>query len=154
MARRITTMVCSIAAATLLAQLAGAQVMYKSTMPDGRVIFGDKPAPGAVKVEQSKPDTSKTGVSGVSEREAKALKELQDARLKREGAASKVEAAQKKLQAAEAARAAGKDPTAGDRQGTAGGNQRLTDAYWARQKKLEQDVENARKALEDARAGK
>jgi hypothetical protein len=143
-----------VAAAALLAQLAGAQALYKSTMPDGKVIYGDKPAPGAVKVEQSKPDTSKKGIAEPTKREAAALKELQDARQKRESAANKVEAAQKALQAAEAARAAGKEPLAGERLGTAGGNQRLTDAYWARQKKLDQDDENARKALADARAGR
>jgi len=123
-------------------------------MPDGRVIFGDRPEPDAVKVEKSTPVTSKTGATGATEREAKALKDLQDARMKREGATGKVEAAQQKLQAAETARVTGKEPLPGERLGTAGGNQRLTDAYWSRQKKLEQDVLNARKALDDARAGK
>ena len=52
---------CLLAAA-LLAQSAVAQTVYKSTMPDGRVIFGYQPAEGAAKVESSRPDTSDTGV--------------------------------------------------------------------------------------------
>ncbi len=50
-----------------------AQVLYKSTMPDGKVIFSDKPAPGAVKVEASRPDTSRQGVAPPSKGEAATL---------------------------------------------------------------------------------
>lgn len=148
---RIVVIAGGFLAATLALQPVVAQVLYKSTMPDGKVIYGDKPAPGAVKVEKSKPDTSKKGVAPPTSGEEKALKQLQESRLKREAAQDKVQAAQKALQSAEAARDAGKEPTAGERLGTAGGQQRFTDAYWARQKKLEQDVENARRALDQAR---
>lgn len=151
---KCTTFSSGIAVAMLFTQLATAQVLYKSTMPDGKIIYGDKPAPGAVKVEQSRPDTSKKGIAEPTQREAAALKQLQEARLKREAAADKIEAAEKALRAAEAARAGGKEPLAGERIGTAGGGQRLNDAYWVRQKKLEQDIENARRALDAARAGR
>jgi hypothetical protein len=129
-----------------------AQVLYKSTMPDGQVIYGDKPAPGAVKVESSKPDISKKGIAPPTKGEAETLKKLEAARLKREAAQGKVESAEKALRDAEAARAAGVEPQAGERQGTASGNQRFTDAYWERQKKLEQDVQTARRNLEQARS--
>jgi hypothetical protein len=145
-------------ALALLAQFAAAQTLYKSTLPDGKVIYSDKPAPGAVKVEESKPDTSKKGIapstSPVVSREAAALKQMEQDRMKREEAANKVPAAEKALRDAEAAREAGREPLGTERQGTVSGNQRFTDAYWERQKKLENAVELARRNLELARAGK
>jgi hypothetical protein len=140
--------------AALLYVPADAQVLYKSTMPDGKVVFGDKPAPGAAKVESIKPDVSKQGVVPPSKGEADTLKKLEDARLKRETSQDKIEAAEKRLRDAEAAKAAGVEPRAGERQGTVSGKQRFTGAYWERQKQLDRDVEDARKALERARAGK
>ena len=144
----------------VLAQAAVAQTLYKSTLPDGKVIYGDKPVSDAVKVEESKPDTSKKGVAPATtttpavSREAAALKQLEKDRAKREAADNKVQAAEKALRDAETAQAAGKEPLGTERQGTASGNQRFTDAYWERQKKLEQNVEQARRNLEQARAGK
>jgi len=141
-------------AATLMFLPASAQILYKSTLPDGRVIYGDKPAPGAVKVEESKPDTSKKGIAPPTSREEKALNTLEKDRQKRERSQEKVRSAEEALRNAEAARSSGVEPTAGERQGTASGAQRFTDGYWERQKKLELDVENARRALESARSGK
>ena len=151
--RIVSAIACCLAAA-LLAPAASAQLLYKSTMPDGKVIYGDKPVPGAVKVEKSKPDTSKKGFAPPTKGEAATLKELEAARLKRESAQVKVQAAEQALREAEARLAAGKEPVAGERQGTVSGQQRFTDAYWARQKKLEQDIENARRALDQSRSGK
>jgi hypothetical protein len=138
----------------LVAQPATAQVLYKSTMPDGRVIYSDKPDPEAVKVEETRPDISKRGIGGTTSREQEALKDLETARLKREGGGEVVRAAEKALKDAEAARAAGKEPLPGERVGTAGGASRLNEAYYDRQRKLEEAVENARRALDAARSGK
>jgi hypothetical protein len=140
--------------AALAAPAALAQTLYKSTMPDGRVIYGDKPAPGAAKSEEQKPDTSKQGVVPPSAREKATAQSLEKDRLKRDAGAARIAAAEKAVRDAEAAQAAGKEPTAGDRQGTASGAQRLTDEYWARQKRLEQAVEQARANLEKVRAAK
>ena len=171
-----------------LPPVAAAEVLYKSIMPDGRIVYGDKPAPGAAKVMESRPDTSKAGVGGTSEREARVLEEFQNARSQRERDAERVQAAQKALREAEAAREAGREPLPGERlgiarrgkgagtgtgtgTGTAGGagtgtgtatgtgtgaeaGSRLTDAYWERQKKLEDDAEKARRELEEARSGR
>lgn len=141
-------------AAALLLQPAVAQTLYKSTLPDGRIVYGDKPAPDAVKVEESKPDISKRGIGGSTPRETEALKQLEKARAGREVSEDKVNAAEQDLRNAEAARAAGKEPLASERLGTAGGGSRITDAYYARQKKLDEDVEKARRALDAARAAK
>lgn len=131
-----------------LAQPAGAQTLYKSTMPDGSVIYGDKPVPGAAKSEAQKPDTSKQGIVPPKAPVKAAKKAEVDPREQR------ILAAEKALKDAEAAQAAGKEPTAGDRQGTVSGKQRLTEEYWARQKRLQDAVDQSRAYLEKLRAGK
>ena len=93
-----------------------------------------------------------------------------------------MQAAEKALREAEAAREAGREPLPGERlgiarrgkgagtgtgtgtgtgagtgTGTATGAEagsRLTDVYWERQKKLEDDAEKARRELEEARSGR
>jgi hypothetical protein len=138
----------------LLALPAAAQTLYKSTMPDGRVIYGDKPAPDAAKVEETRPDISKRGIGGTTPREAAALEQLEKGRQQREVTDDRVSNAEKAVRSAEAARDAGKEPLPGERIGTAGGASRLTDAYLQRQKSLEENVENARRSLDQARSGK
>lgn len=140
--------------AALFAGGAAAQPVYKSTLPDGRVIYGDQPDPAAVKVEQSTPDTSDRGIGGTAPREAEALKELEKARLGREGEDAKIQVLQKTLLDAEAAQAAGKEPLPGERIGTAGGTSRLNDSYWERQRSLDEAVEKARRELQDARSAR
>ena len=140
--------------AALLAQPAAAQVLYKSTMPDGSIVYGDKPAPDAVKVDETRPDISKRGIGGVTPREQEALRDLEKSRTRREAGVDKVQSAEQTLRDAEAARAAGKEPLAGERAGTAGGGSRLGEAYFDRQRKLEEAVERARRELDAARAGK
>jgi hypothetical protein len=70
--------------AALLLQSAAAQTLYKSTMPDGSVVYGDKPAPDAAKVEETRPDIKKGGIGGATPREQEALKEMEKARAQRE----------------------------------------------------------------------
>jgi hypothetical protein len=149
-----TLMIAVTAVCVALPQSAEAQSQYKSTMPDGRVLYGDTPAPGAAKVEEIQPDTSKGGLGGTTAREKKALKDLEKERLQREGIQEKVRAAEQRLRDAEAARAAGKEPLEGERIGTAGGSSRLNDSYFERQRMLEENVEKAQRALDEARAGK
>jgi hypothetical protein len=130
----------------------GAQVLYKSTMPDGKVIYGDKPVPGAVKVEEQKPDTSKAGIQTTQPGDKSALKRMEQDRLKRERADEQVRSAEKALRDAEDALAKGEEPLPGERTGTAGKGSQLNEAYWKRQEKLKKDVERARLDLERVRA--
>jgi hypothetical protein len=137
--------------AALFPQWAAAQVNYKSTMPDGKVIYGDKPVPGAAKVDQLKtPPTH--GITPPSKNERAVLKDMEKNRAARDAREQKISDAQKKVSKAEAALAAGKEPLAGERQGTVSGAQRVTDAYYNRQNQLEADVAKARAELADARA--
>lgn len=132
----------------LAASAAGAQTMYKSTMPDGRVVYGEKPAAGAQRVETIDPPPPQSGIRMYSPEERKGLDERMKKRRAAETAAQReLEQAQNHLREAEAARGAGKDPLPEERAGPGGG---LTEGYGLRQKKLEQAVEFARKRLEKA----
>lgn len=141
-------------AVALLAQTALAQTLYKSTTSDGRVIYSDKPPPDAVKTEKRQLDTSKQGVASPTAREKAVLKQMESDRRTRENAQDRVRKVEIALHDAEVARDMGKEPQPNERLGTAGGGQRLTDGYWARQKKLEEAVELARRDLETVRSGK
>jgi len=145
----------SILPAVALALVSGAalaQFLYKSTMPDGRVIYGDAPTPGAAKVEKTKPDTSRTGVTGATPKEAEALRRMETERPRGGGSNSPadIEAALRKM---EAGREQFREPLEGERIGTVGGGGRFTDSYWERQKKYDDGMETLRKELEKARAG-
>lgn len=141
-------------AIALVASPGLAQTMYKSTMPDGQVIYSDTPAPGATKVEATRLPPATKGVTPPTPRETQVLKQLEADRVGREAAESQLRAAEKALADAEAGLAAGKEPREGERIGTASGASRLNDAYWERQKALESAVEKARRNLEAVRAGK
>jgi hypothetical protein len=138
----------------LLLQPAEAQTLYKSTMPDGRILYGDKPAPGAAKVEEIQPDTGKGGLGGTTPRQQDTLQDMERARLQREAGEDMVQKAAQALKDAEAARETGKEPLESERIGTSGGASRLTDSYFERQRRLEQTIERARRELDEARSGK
>ena len=128
-------------------------VLYKSTMPDGKVIYGDGPMPGAVKVEKTRPDTSKKGITAATPKEKEALKKMETERAAGgAGAGQTVQDVEGTLRRLEAAREQAKEPLAGERIGTVGGGSRFTDAYWERQKRLDQTIEAMRRDLEKARA--
>jgi len=135
----------------LSAGFAGPEQIYKSTMPDGKVIYGPEPAPGAKKVEKITPRTENTGVQ-ISTPEQK--REVQQRQSQQAGQAgerkAELERLQRELQDAEAAREAGREPQEGETIGKAGGGTRLTDAYFERQKALEAAVQDARKRFQEA----
>ena len=148
------TVIASALALVLAVTGAAAQTMYKSTMPDGRVVYSEKPAPGAARVDTIAPPPAQTGVTGLTPEEKQRAQ--QQAQQRAAAAASSapsqkgVEEARKQLQQAEAARDAGKEPLLTERSGIAGGGSRLNEAYFARQKALEEAVNAARKRLTEA----
>lgn len=134
---------------------ASAQVVYKSTMPDGRVLYGEKPDPGAKRVDKIEPPPAKTGTTIITPEELARAENLARERAAATAARqSDLEAARKQLQQAQAARDAGKDPLPAERIGTAGGGSRLTEAYQKRQKALEDAVIAARKRLDEIQRGR
>jgi hypothetical protein len=136
----------------LLGAVAHAQVIHKSVMPDGKVIYSEKPVPGAARIETIEPPPAKTGMSALTpEEKARADQFAKDRAAAASAAAKKgseIEEAQRQLKQAEAARETGKEPLPGERVGTVGGTTRLSDAYYLRQKTLEDAVLAARKRLE------
>lgn len=150
---RVTSLAWLLAIAWAV-QPALAQTLYKSIMPDGRVIYGDKPVPGAAKVEAPKTDTSSKGIVPPTPKETAVLQQLEGGRMQRDYQDQALRAAEAALRDAEAKLAGGKEPLPDERIGTAGGASRLNDAYWARQKSLEKAVEDARANLDRMRAGK
>jgi hypothetical protein len=144
---RAAVLVLALAAAPVLGQ-----VIYKSTMPDGGVIYGDAPAPGAVKVESTTVPRS-TGVAPVTPKEQSGLEARQQERLNAiETARAALQDAEEALKEAQAAREAGREPQEGEHQGTAGGGSRLTESYFERQQALETAVAQAQKRDDAARA--
>lgn len=129
-----------------------AQVIYKSTMPDGRVIYGAEPAPGAKRVETLKPPAENTGVRPVGPKDEAAAQQGDLQREQQAARQNEIQQAEEALRDAEAALTAGKEPLPGERLGTAGGASRLSDEYWARQKGLEAAVAQARKRLDELRS--
>jgi hypothetical protein len=146
MSVRVLVSACLIVTA-LIVQPAAAQTVYKSTMPDGSVVFGDQPQPGATKVDSSTPDTSDTGVQILQPGAESALRKMEAARQEGESSTDRRRQAEEALRKAEEALANGKDPLPDERVGTAGGGSRLNDNYWRRQKTLQKNVTDARERL-------
>lgn len=145
MARILTALLLAFFAAG-----AGAQTVYKSIMPDGSVIYGEKPAPGAKKTETIETPTAKTGMTAITpEEQARAAEIKQRPIQPRPNRTQEAEEARLALRNAEAARDAGKEPLPSERLGNVGGGSRLTEAFFARQKSLEEAVAAARRRVEE-----
>lgn len=156
-----------IALVALAAAPAAAQTTYKSTMPDGKVIYGDKPIPGASKVQEisvaapllgTPAPSAPAGQQPSDRRHAKPAGQQRDAAQPNEGAergtrAQKIAEAEEALRRAEEAKRNGEEPLPGERSGVAGGGSRLNEDYFERQKKLEDDATRARQALDQLRGG-
>ena len=137
--------------------------LYKSTMPDGKVRYGDKPEPGAVKVEKTRPDTSKKGITAATDKEMAAAKRLEAERtagaaspggpvIQAPGAVTNPDAIstadlQEMLRKMEAGREKFREPVEGERIGTVSGGGRFTDGYLERQNRYDQSIEAVRKEL-------
>lgn len=136
------------------APIAIAGSIYKSVMPDGRVMYGEKPQPGASSVKKSKVDISDTGVKPASKTEIESINRRAQKRSQLlDKTLETVQAAEDDLRKAEIDREAGIEPLPGERLGIVGRGTRLSEAYWRRQQILEERVETARQLLKKARQG-
>ena len=142
MLRQAILIACALAAAT-----AQAQGVFRSTMPDGRIIYGDKPAPGA---KESKEVTVQPNIA----EPPKVIAPVPSPQQKDfDKADADVKKAQEDLDRARAALAAGAEPQEGERTGVAKrGDSRLNEAYDKRIKSLEGAVAAAQARLDDALA--
>lgn len=134
----------------LAAQSAGAQI-YRSVMPDGRIVYGDEPTPGARnarEVELPPPNIAlPEPVPRTGSRPAVTPRPVVSPL---DAAQEEVVRASAALDEARAALEAGREPLAGETQRTATGYSRHTDAYAARVKGLEDAVVAAQKRLDAA----
>ncbi|MFZ5557972.1 MAG: DUF4124 domain-containing protein [Pseudomonadota bacterium] len=143
--------------ALLSPAVAAAQALYKSVMPDGRVIYSDEPVPGARNSQRldlaPAPSASDSGTA--DERRKQLLERAQqvDARmrareLQRRKAEEAVANARRLLADAERAVEAGRTPLPGEMVANVGGGVRPSQDYLDRQKALEDQVVVARERLE------
>lgn len=138
-----------------------AEKVYKSVDAEGRVSFSDQPATDAVATEKVKiaPGPSAQDVQAAKQRhraiEAMANQPANPAEQEADGRKAELKAARKQLQAAEERLEDAKQPRAGDRRGVVSPSgatrTRLTPEYLERVKTAEDDVEAARRALEELR---
>ena len=148
-------LICGFAAALVFgAPGALAQPVFKSTMPDGKIVYGEKPAPGAAKVETIETPPAKAGIGSALTPEEKAraealTKQRQQADTAQAAKTQRLTQARDAVKQAEIAIEKGKEPLPGERIGLAGGGSRLSEAYFARQKSLEEALAKARKNLAD-----
>ena len=138
-------------ALALAATAAQGQAVFRSVMPDGSVVYGDKPAPGANEAKEiilPPPNIAKPPPAPPKQ-SAPATTPRQQAP---DSTDDQVRSAERELQTAKAALEAGRAPQPGERAGTASGASRLTDVYFQRIKILENAVASAQKKFDDALA--
>jgi flagellar motility protein MotE (MotC chaperone) len=138
---------------------AAAQSIYKYVQPDGRVVYSDKPVPGARLEEELQRVPPPTPVE---EPDAARARREANARALNESAAQRTQTLDEatndlrvwtaRLAQAQAALEAGREPREGERTGTVyQGKSQLNDTYWARQRANEAAVAEAQAQIEDAR---
>jgi hypothetical protein len=136
------------------------QTLYKSLDSDGRVIYSDKPVPGAVEMERtrSEPVDPESAARADAKRETlrQQAQEFQQRQRQREraldAADAEVTAAFNALKQAEQRRETGVEPLPGERLGKIGGGSTLAPSYFERQQALDRDVSAAQQRLEEAYA--
>lgn len=143
-----------------LAPAASGQIIYRSTMPDGRTVLSDKPTPGASKVEEYYTPRSPTDAPRSSDARpapepppgtgTASSRKARDAEL--DAAIAELRNREDALRAAQSARAAGEEPQENERQGMVGGGSRLNERYFERQKGLDDAIELLRRRVEEAQA--
>ncbi len=146
---RYTPLLLALAIASPTAH---AQAVFRSVMPDGKIVYGDKPAPGAK--ESKKVSLPPPNIAAPTQRPAVPADPNAPA-----GDAGNIEAtaARQNLEAAKKALEAGREPLPGERTGivSKGGaaHSQLNDAYQQRIKSLEDAVTAAQNQLDSTQRG-
>ena len=133
------------------------QAIYRSVMPDGRVIFGDKPAPGAKESKQVQLRPSNISTPGPTSSPTQSANQPQSRQSSVEAASADVAEARKNVDRARATLEAGRTPNPDEMignvnsgKGKSTGGMRTTEAYDERIKALERDVEAAQRQYDEA----
>jgi len=128
---------------------ATAQTVYKHSDPSGNITYSDDPNPGkgiVTSLEIPPPPARKPG-SGMGEADKRLLEQANGRAAKLNRADEDIVAASNALRAAEARREPGIAPLEGERSG-----RRYRPEYWERQQALRQEVDQARRSLDEALA--
>ncbi|MFY9314505.1 MAG: DUF4124 domain-containing protein [Burkholderiales bacterium] len=153
---RPTLAVIALLAALTLPLPAGAQAIYKYVRPDGRVIYSDKPVPGAKLVEEFEPPPPPDPANAARQKKdteagSQGLGRAADQRAKSlDQAWADLKLWTRRLEEAKANLEAGREPHEGERLGTAGRKARMSDAYWQRQQGNEAAVAEAEARVKQA----
>ena len=137
-------------ALALASPAASAQGMYRSVMPDGKIVYSDKPPPGAK--ESTKLNLAPLNVAKPQQAPDTPPPQANPA----DGAVDKtanLANARQKLEAAQKALAEGREQREGDRLGVAkggAGTSRLSESYLDRVKALEDNVAAAQQQFDAA----
>lgn len=145
--------------AAVLADNAAAQVLYKSTMQNGRVVYGNKPEPDAAKVEeiQAPPPAPVNPAQSANESTQSRRTVRQSEQRGRERAVALDDAykelmlAREALAKAQERRTTGEEPAPNERDKTPIGS-RLNGDYYERLKTLDINIEEAQKRVDRAQA--
>jgi hypothetical protein len=142
---------------------ASAQTVYRSTMPDGRIVYGDGPERGAARVERrqlpppsvvgpSVAAPSSIGGSGAPDSRAAADfdRRMRDREAALDRADTEVKQASIALERSKQRLEEGIEPLSGERTGNAGGNSRLNELYQQRTLGLLNEVAAAQARLDRA----
>lgn len=130
-----------------------ADKIYRSIMPDGRVVFSSRPPPDAVNSKSTVYSHDSDGVNFARPEEIDGVRQRnrERTRLLDERVAA-LNAAASEYNSARLARERGREPLPGERIGVVGPGTRLNDSYFARQRLLDERVSEASKRLERAQA--
>jgi hypothetical protein len=126
------------------------QHIYRSIMPDGHIIYGDKPAPGAATVQQ----VQLPALNSIPPPQGSDDSATQPSSQPIDEANVQIANAQQALDQAKAALETGREPLPDERIGKVGGGTRLTDDYQARIQSLEDAVTAAQQRLDAALAAR
>ncbi|HVK94813.1 MAG TPA: DUF4124 domain-containing protein [Noviherbaspirillum sp.] len=126
--------------------------IYKYRLPDGGVLYSQEKAAGAqleevLRVPSPSPAQAARAARELEQERALAA-QLAAQRQQQQVTENRITQAEQALNAAQAALMNGIEPWPGERHATAGGGNRLSDAYWQRQRALRQSVEDARAQLD------
>jgi len=155
------SLVVAILAAALCAGAAAQEKIYKVRLPDGRILFTDRPPAGAkivseIEVPPPPPESpavsaSREGRGSAEQQAANAEARLRERAGDVDRAFANVQAAERELQAARQALEQGRAPQPGEMIATAQGRVRQSPAYLDRIAGLEKDVAAAEQKLARAR---
>ena len=130
-----------------------AQGMFRSVVPDGKIVYGDKPAPGAKETKQLNLAPMNVASPPQAPDTVQTANPADPAPVDKN---AEINAARQRLEAAQKALNEGREQREGDRIGVAkggGATSRLSEQYLDRVKSLEDAVASAQQQLESAQRG-